>query len=44
MVSSNPNVIPIESDEDIHDEVEYCLSVVVWYVLGGNPPLNVMKG
>ncbi|XP_009786117.1 uncharacterized protein [Nicotiana sylvestris] len=30
--------------DDIKDEVEYCSSAVICYVLGSNPPLSVMDG
>ena len=42
-VSSSKHVVTIVN-EDIQDEIEYWSSAVVCYVLGANPPLNVMDG
>ena len=39
------NVNPIEIDfEDIQEEVDFWNSAVVCYIVGSNPPLNVMEG
>ncbi|XP_021836936.1 uncharacterized protein [Spinacia oleracea] len=39
--SNNPVEIELE---DIQEEVEFWMSVVVCYVVGANPPINVMEG
>lgn len=42
-VTKTSSVITIDTD-DIHEEVEYWSSTIICYVLGANPPLNVMDG
>lgn len=42
-VTNKTSVVTIATD-DIQEEIEYWSSVVICYVLGANPPLNVMEG
>lgn len=38
-----PNSVQIEL-EDVEDEIAYWQSFIVFYILGANPPQNVMSG
>ncbi|XP_056691612.1 uncharacterized protein [Spinacia oleracea] len=53
IVSDNVDVSEFHSDEsnpveigfdDIQEEIEFWSSAVVCYIVGGNPPINVMEG
>lgn len=42
--NENPNNCVKIDLEDIHDEIEYWNASIVGFVLGANPPLNVIEG